>query len=68
MPQSRISFMELPFRARNLNSSELSKVFGGCPSACVGGSKDQACCSGYYCYPYVGPGTCEQDPGGSAKH
>jgi len=59
MPQSRISFKELPFRARQLSGSELSKVFGGGCSTSGFCHQDKDCCANYVCSVQA---TCESVP------
>jgi hypothetical protein len=44
MNQTRISFKELPARARQLSGSDMSKVFGGCTGWLQPCSSNGQCC------------------------
>jgi hypothetical protein len=55
-PQSRITLGDLPPRARQLNASEMTTVFGGCiPHSNTCDAKNGTCCPGLQCRTYGNP-------------
>jgi hypothetical protein len=52
MPRAlRISFSDLPSRARPLSERETSRLFGGCQPFGEGCDTTHACCPGLACQP-----------------